>query len=49
MCDNELKNIADDIGTVTEEQNDEDKAREGEEFDPEDYYRDRDDEYEGNR
>ena len=49
MCDNELKNIADSIGTVTEEQNEEDKAREGEEFDPEDYHRDREDEYEGNR
>lgn len=49
MCNDNLQDIAEDVGSITEEQNEEDKAREGEEFDPEDYYRDRDDEYEGNR
>lgn len=49
MCNDNLQDIAEDVGSITQEQNEEDKAREGEEFDPEDYYRDREDEYEGNR
>lgn len=46
MCDNEiLDQIADEIGEVTDEQDDdeEDIAREGEEFDPDEMKRNKDD------
>lgn len=42
-----LDKIAEEIGTITDEQDDDDSkeepAREGEEFDPRDYERDKDD------
>lgn len=48
--DSILDQIAEEVGTITEEQDDDDKeneaAREGDEFDPEDYERDKED-YDG--
>jgi hypothetical protein len=52
MCDSNqgvLDQIAQEIGEITDEQDDSEIAQEGDEFDPEDYHRDRDDEYDGNR
>jgi len=49
MCDDnqgELDQIAQDIEEVTEEQEDNEVAQEGEEFDPEDMHRSKDD-YDG--
>jgi len=49
MCDDVLDSIAEEIGTVTDEQDnkhEDESAREGEEFDTEDYERTKDD-YDG--
>lgn len=46
MSDTELDKIANGLGEVTEEQEDDEVAKEGEEFDTEEYERSKD-EYEG--